>query len=89
MASSARGDPLSLFCVGKTSPGALCPDVESSAQERHGPVEEHPEEGHENDPRHGKPTLQGQAERTVAVQPGGQKALRRPGSGFSVSKGEL
>jgi len=46
MASSARGDPLSLFCVGKTSPGALCPDVESSAQERCGPVGACAEEGH-------------------------------------------
>jgi len=25
--------------------------VEPSAQERHGPVEAHPEEGHKNDPR--------------------------------------
>ena len=32
-----------------------------------------PEEGNKNDPRDGTPPLQGQAERTGAVQPGGSK----------------
>jgi len=41
-----EGDPAPLLCAGETSPGVLCPDVESSAQERHGPVGVHAEEGH-------------------------------------------
>jgi len=66
----------------------LCSDVESSVQKRHGPVGVHPEEGHRNDPRNGTP-LRGQAEGAGAVQPGEEKAARRPESGLSVSKGEL
>ena len=46
-----------LLCTGKTSPGVLCPRMESSVQERHGPVGVHPEEGHKNDSRHGIPLL--------------------------------
>ena len=30
------GDPTSLLCAGKASPGALLPHVETSVQERHG-----------------------------------------------------
>ena len=41
----------------ETSPGVLHPDVESSAQERHGAVGVHPEEGHKNDPRAGTALL--------------------------------
>ena len=48
------GDPAPPLCAGEASPGVLCPDVESSVQERRGPVGEHPEEGHKNDPRDGK-----------------------------------
>ena len=48
----------------------LHPDVESSVQERHGPVGAHPEEGHKNDPRDGTPPLQGQAETARTVQTG-------------------
>ena len=51
------GDPDPLLCTGEISPGVLCPDVESSVQERHGPVGVHPEEGHKNDPRDGTPLL--------------------------------
>ena len=40
-----RGDPAPLLCTGEASPGVLHPDVESSVQERHGPVGVHPEEG--------------------------------------------
>lgn len=43
--------------------------------------------GHRNDPRGGTPPLQGEAERACAVQCGGEKALGRPASGPSVSKG--
>ena len=64
------GDPASLLCAGEASPGVLHLDVESSVQERHGPVGVHPEEGHKSDPRDGTPLLQGQAERAGAVQPG-------------------
>ena len=45
------------LCSGETSPGVLHPDVESSVQERHGPVGACPEEGHKNDPRDGKPLM--------------------------------
>ncbi len=37
--------------------GVLSSDMESSVQERHGPVGSCPEEGHKNDPRDGTPLL--------------------------------
>ena len=40
------GDPAPLLCAGEASPGVLCLDVESSAQESHGPVGTCPKEGH-------------------------------------------
>ena len=43
--------------AGEASPGVLCPGVESSVKERHGPVGAHPEEGHTDDPRDGTPLL--------------------------------
>jgi len=52
----------------------LCPDAESSVQERHRPVGSCPE-GHKNDPRGGTPLLQGQAEGAL-----GSLAWRREGS---------
>ena len=45
--------PSALCC--ETSPGALRPDGECSAQERHGAAGAHPEEGHQNDLRDGTP----------------------------------
>ena len=39
------------LCSGEASPGILHPDVESSAQERHGAVGARPEEVHQNDLR--------------------------------------
>jgi len=57
----AREVILSL-CSDETSPGVLHIDVQSSVQERHGPVGTCPEEGHKNDLRDGSPSLQGQAE---------------------------
>ena len=63
--------------------------MESSIQERHGPVGLHPEEGHRNAPMDGTPLLQGQAERAGSVQHGEEKALERPESCLSVSKGGL
>ena len=80
-----RSDPAPLLCAGKTSPGALHPDVECSVQERHRPVGAHPEEGHRSDSRDETPLLQGQAERAGSIQPGEEKAL----GSLSVSKGEL
>jgi len=71
-----EGDPAPLLCSGEASPGILCPDVESSVQERHGPVGVCPEEGQKNDPRNGTPLLRGQAESTGADQPGEEKAVR-------------
>ena len=56
------GDPALLLCTGETSPEVLCPDGESSVQERRRPVGVHPEEGQKNDPGDGTPLLQGRAE---------------------------
>jgi len=47
----------SALCSGETSPGALCPALKPSAQERHGSVGAGPEEGQKNDPRDGTPLL--------------------------------
>jgi len=52
-----RGDPAPLLCAGEASPGELCPDVESSVQEGHGPVGAHPEASHRNDAKDGTPLL--------------------------------
>ena len=79
-----RGDPALLVHIGEASPGVLCPDVESSVQKIHEPVEACPEKGNKNDPWNGTPFLQGQAEKAGVVQPREEKAL-----GLSVSKGEL
>ncbi|PKU45531.1 rna-directed dna polymerase from mobile element jockey- hypothetical protein [Limosa lapponica baueri] len=47
------GDSAPLLCSCDTPPGVLPPASESSAQERHGPVEVSPEEGHKDDERTG------------------------------------
>jgi len=51
------GDPTPLLCNGDTSPGVLHLDMESSVQQRCGPVGMHPQEGHRNDPRDGTTLL--------------------------------
>ena len=51
------GDPAPLLCAGVASLGVLCPDVETSVQERHRPVGLHPEDGHKNHPENGTPPL--------------------------------
>lgn len=42
---------------GETTPGVLHPALESSAQDRYGPVEASPEEGHVNDQRNETPLV--------------------------------
>ena len=74
VASKARGDSVPLLCADETSPGVLHSDVESSVQERHGPIGAHLEEGHKNDPRNGTSPLPGQSESW------GYSAWRREGS---------
>jgi len=51
------GDSAPLLCSGEARPGVLHPALESSAQERGGPVEVGPEAGHKNDLRAGTPLL--------------------------------
>ena len=43
--ASRASEVILLLCVGVSSPGVLCPRVESSVQERHG-LGACPEEGH-------------------------------------------
>lgn len=83
------GDSALLLCAGEALTWSTASEVESSVQERHGPVGAHPEEGHKHDLRSGRPPLQGQAERAGPVQPGEVKAAVRPESSLSVSKGGL
>jgi len=81
------GDPAHLLSTGETSPGVLCPDVESSVVERCGPVGECPKEGYNSDSRDGIPALPGQAERAGAVQLGEEKAPGRSEGSLAVPKG--
>ena len=83
------GDPALLLCAGEASPGVLCLDVESSVQEKHGPVRVCPEEGHKNNPMDGTPPLLGQARKAGTFLPGEEEILRRPESSRSVSNGGL
>ena len=80
------GDSAPLLCSGETLSGVLRPALESSAQERHGPVGAGPEEGHKNDQRDGTPLLWGKAERVGVVQPGEEKAPGRPYCSLSIQK---
>jgi len=51
------GDSAPLLRTGETPHGVLHPALEPSAQEGHRPVGVGPEEGHEDDQRHGAPLL--------------------------------
>ena len=66
------------LCSVRPHPGVLHPDMEFSVQVRCGPVAEHPEEDHINDPRDGAPPLQGWTERAGAVQPGEERVPGGP-----------
>jgi len=71
------GDSVTLLCSDETSPGVLCPALEPSVQERHGPSGVGPNEGQKNNQRAGAPLLWGKTERVGAVQPGEEKAPGR------------
>jgi len=51
------GDPVPLLCASEALLGVSCQDVEFSAEESHGPIGVHTEEGCKSDPRDGMPFL--------------------------------
>jgi len=73
--------------LARPQPGVLCPALEPSAQQSHGPIGVGQEEGHKNNQRDGTPLLWGKAERVGVVRPGEEKAPGRPY--LSVLKGAL
>ena len=83
------GDSAPLLCSPETPPGVLHPVLEPPTQGGHGVIGAGPEESHDDDDdqRAGAPPLRGQAERAGALQPGEEKALRRPYSGLPVPEG--
>jgi len=79
MASRSRKGILSLCStLGRPHLKSCSAALPPSAQERHGPVGEGPEEGHRNDQGDGTPLLWGKAERVGAVQSVQEKAVGRP-----------
>ena len=70
--------PLLLFV--SPLPGVLCPVLEHPAQEGHGVVGAGPEEGHKDDQRAWRDRLR----ELGTLQPGEEKAPRRPYSGLPV-----
>ena len=82
------GDSAPLLHSGETPPGVLCPALEPSAQDRHGPVGAGPEEATAM-VRGLEPLSYEERLRVGAVQPGEEKAPGRPYSSLPVLKGGL
>jgi len=81
------GGSASVLHSRETPPGVLCPALEPSAQERHGPVGAGLKEATKM--TRGTPLLRGQAERVGAVRPGEAKAPWWPYSSLPVPEGGL
>jgi len=56
-------DSATLLCSDEAPPEVLFPSLESSAQERHGPIGAGPKQGHKKDQRDGRPLLCGKVEK--------------------------
>jgi len=78
VASRDREGYPSLLCPHKALTGVLSPSLGPTIHERWGAIEEGSEEGHKDDHRAGVPLLCKQTEGTGLVQPGEEKAARRP-----------
>jgi len=83
------GDCPSVLWPHEAPSGVLCPGLESPVEERYGAVGGGPDYGAEDDPRAGAPPLQRRAEGAGLVQPGEEKAARRPHCHLLVFKGGL
>ena len=86
------GDSASLLCsheTHETRNAVVQHFLVPPTQKGHGAVGAGPEVGHKDDQRAGAPPLRGQAERVGVLQPGEEKAPRRPYSSLPVPEGGL